>query len=92
MKYNPFIMIITKKENREVEVIEDVLCNQCGCSLKSKEFPNGFIGAVGISVSGSYTSEYLDDMTEYNFSLCEKCLSNLFKSFKIKVETKESEF
>ncbi len=40
-------------------------------------------GLIDAGVSGGYSSHYLHDCTNYNFSLCEKCLRELFTSFKI---------
>lgn len=69
----------------------DILCNLCGestCinvdreSLKLKsEDSHGLIKA---KVRCGYNSFYLSDLTEYQFSLCEKCLRDLFIKFKIK--------
>jgi len=39
-------------------------------------------------VGGGYESMYLEDMTTYQFDLCEKCLVELFEGFRIKPETK----
>jgi hypothetical protein len=40
-------------------------------------------GLVEQTVSGGYSSEHLLTTTRYTFSLCEKCLRNLFDSFKV---------
>ncbi len=67
----------------EDEEIEDILCNLCGESLKTS---CEFEGLVEYRLSGGYGSK-LGDSVEYTFSLCEFCLSNLFKQFKIPAET-----
>lgn len=94
-------MKITKKVIKEVEVIEDMLCNLCGNSLKVSLFTNKdnptddqdedhlfeFYGLKGIKYQGGYWSEGpIEDMMNYSFNLCEPCLGNLFASFKIPAE------
>ena len=78
-------MIKKTKKLRKVEVIEDVICNRCAKSLKIKNSssPNDFFGLVEHTIHGSYDSISLNDCTSYTFSLCEKCLAGLFKSFEI---------
>ncbi len=78
-------MKITHFANRQVEEISNILCNKCGGSLipeactkhKFKEF----YGLVEANVSGGFFSEHLSDEEEYEFSLCEFCLKQLFDSF-----------
>lgn len=57
-------------------------CNQCGEPLcpKPNDGPHGMVEA---SVSGGYDSPHLLDLTGYTFSLCEKCLRQLFDGFKV---------
>lgn len=60
-------------------------CNNCGgtlaiLELDGKKYVDGLINA---RVSGAYNSKYLSDCTDYRFSLCEKCLSEIFAKFKI---------
>ena len=60
-------------------------CNGCGgtlilFNLDWQDYSSGLIDA---KVSGGYHSNYLSDMTDYRFSLCEKCLSEIFAKFKI---------
>ena len=74
----------------QTEVIDDIICNKCGCSLKEGDsFVEDFYGLTNASVSGGYFSKKLDDGTTYNFSLCESCLVELFDTFKIPVDKKE---
>jgi hypothetical protein len=42
-----------------------------------------FNGLVEVEVSGAYDSTHLEDCTNYTFSLCEKCLVELFETFSI---------
>lgn len=81
-----------KKIIKEVEIVDDIFCNKCGRSLKTRLDPDGTIfdiyGLSEISVSGGYCSTHLCDCVIYTFSLCEECLVDLFLSFKIEPETK----
>lgn len=79
------------KKLKEVKYIEDVLCNKCGDSLKvlwdknnKEEFE--FYGLM-TTVSGGYNSTHLQDAVTYNFDLCEKCLVEYFKTFKIQPDS-----
>ena len=74
-----------ESKTQEVEVIDDIVCNQCGGSLKEVEsagLPH-CEGLVEVEVEGGYYSKKLGDMTCYTFSLCENCLDTMFKGFKI---------
>ena len=76
--------IIEKKIlTREVEDTKDILCNKCGESLYIKfgEGIGNYEGLIEAYVCGGF-SALLGDEVGYNFSLCEKCLSELFKTFK----------
>lgn len=70
-----------------VRAPESYLCNNCGDSLipldMEKDCKPSPYGLVEKTVSGGYFSDYLWDCTTYTFSLCEKCLRNLFDQFKI---------
>jgi hypothetical protein len=68
------------------EVINDIICNRCGGSCKCEM---NFNGLLETCVVGAYDSTHLVDMRKYVFSLCEKCLSELFDSFLIKPEFSE---
>ena len=61
----------------------EILCNLCGecMCLPESVYPDGLYNA---EVSGGYNSYYLSDMTSYEFSLCEKCLREMFIKCKIK--------
>ena len=76
---------------REVEEIDDILCNMCGNSCKVVLGKNSkgdnimdYSGCLsGVEVCGGYGSKYLEDGDQYKFDLCEECVSKLIKSFKI---------
>ena len=83
---------VYKKIVREEEVIDEVCCNKCGesCTIHICNDSNGnsikdHFGLIDCTVSGGYDSPHLTDLTYYNFSLCEKCLVELFETFKIPV-------
>lgn len=75
-------MITRKTEQKAVEVIESVTCNKCGesCVPDGTTIPHGLIDAA---VDGGYYSTHLEDAKLYKFDLCEKCLVELFHTFKI---------
>lgn len=58
-----------------------IYCNKCEGTCKGSI--GNFNGLIEIPVYGAYDSTHLGDGCEYRFSLCEKCLDELFKSFKI---------
>lgn len=72
-------MKLTKVVTVEIEEVEDILCNKCGASLKCELNTNGLVEA---EVRGGYDSPHLTDGEIYEFSLCEKCLVELFENFK----------
>lgn len=82
------VSFLMKRIIREVSYEEDVRCNKCGGSCKVDGAP-GQYGLIKQSVHGGYGSTALSDMTEYRFSMCEQCLSDLFESFKIPVVERE---
>lgn len=73
-------MMKTKEESIKTEVVEDIICNKCGKSLKADM---NFPGLVEVSVRGLFDSPRLADETVYTFSMCEDCLMDLFDTFKI---------
>lgn len=61
------------------------VCNKCGeCTrplgTHNETYPHGL---ENMDVRGGYDSYHLFDMTTYTFSLCEKCLRQLFNECKI---------
>ena len=74
-------------EEVEVEVIDDVTCNKCEGSCREVGMEDyGFNCLIEHKITGGYGSAHLGDMTSYTFSLCEKCLVEMFDTFKIPVE------
>ena len=74
-------------ETKEVEVIDDILCNKCGESCRTDDFDFGNMeGLVEVAITGGYNSQYIGDMTQYTFSVCEKCLMDFVGTFKIPAE------
>jgi hypothetical protein len=73
--------------NNSQMVIEPakVLCNRCGLSLRPLGTHNeqNQHGLENVYVYGGYDSYHLHDMIGYNFSICEKCLRELFNQFVI---------
>ena len=66
----------------------NMLCNLCGEAMNITPY-NDFdnqnpLGLVNAKVVGVYESYHLLDMNCYEFSLCEKCLRQLFMQCKIK--------
>lgn len=83
-------MKVTKVVRVDTEVVEDIRCNKCGETCVkflggSKDFKD-FYGLIEAVVSGGYESTDLEDTVTYTFSLCEKCLKELFDTFKIPVK------
>lgn len=63
-------------------VTKEIICNKCGLSCKKSNDCNDFYGLIESSVTGGYFSDFLEDDIKYTFSLCEKCLSEIFTAFK----------
>jgi len=64
--------------------IEKPFCNMCGNSMLITDCGDNYAyGLFKQKVSGAYNSEHLLDLNAYTFSLCEKCLRNLFNKFNI---------
>jgi len=82
-------MQITKEieQTETVTVVEDIICNKCGCSLKDSCNMN-YEGLIEVSFCGGYASK-IGDCIECKFSLCEICLIELFNTFKIKPYTNQ---
>lgn len=74
-----------------MEKKKDAVCNVCGhlCDLNEDD---GCSGLRDVTVEGGYDSTAgngdgaLDDLTSYNFSLCEFCLDWLFTQFVVPVK------
>ena len=65
-----------------------IKCNKCGGSLVpvSKDNDVGMYGLVDQCVSGGWHSDHLTDLHTYRFSLCEKCIVEMFDNFTIHPE------
>ena len=80
-----------KKRKKDIkEYKATCICNNCGKDflvysrgIDGEEFPVGYYGMFDMTYSGGYESDDLSDCLEYTFSLCESCLKDLFKGFKI---------
>jgi hypothetical protein len=89
----------TKKVTKTEVVTEtvDILCNKCGKTCDNvvrqgfaKKNPHKeFYGLIEQEVHGGYNSATIGDMTSWRFSLCEYCLDDLVKSFKIPHEIRD---
>lgn len=81
--------------SKKVEETEAIICNSCEkifSQMKSNDLGESEIETFeGISVNNTfgYHSEYFFDETKIQFSLCEKCLFDLVKGFKVPVLTNE---
>jgi hypothetical protein len=76
-------MPVVKKKNTIIKVVEeiiDVTCNMCGNTCIDSQGAN-YEGLIDARIQGGFDSK-LGDGIEYGFSLCEDCLSELFKKFK----------
>jgi hypothetical protein len=68
---------------------KEIFCNMCGDCLALKDngyYPHGLYNA---KVYGGYFSDHLIDLHEYTFSLCEKCLREMFNKCKIKPDVRD---
>lgn len=70
---------------RKIVDPKELLCNMCGgcmCPIgtHNEQVPHGLFNA---KIVGGYDSYHLFDMTSYTFSICEKCLRQIFMQFKI---------
>lgn len=86
-------MIKTVKLKKVIEqnYVDDIICNKCCKSLKGEYHYEGLTRAKS---TGGYDSK-IGDMVTWSFDLCEDCLLELFKQFKIspyEEENIESEY
>ncbi len=77
-------------KNREVtkvvQELEEVICNQCGKVIKSK---NGMHQEEVCSVHKAWGYFSDKDMEVHDFDLCESCYDRLIAGFKVPVEIRE---
>lgn len=71
-------MEIVEKAMVETNRTVDIICNKCLSSCQN-EYGN-YEGIIEKEICGGYGSK-IGDCDRYVFSLCEKCLMDLFKSF-----------
>lgn len=90
MKKTKKELLSLKIAKLEKEILKiPVKCNKCGGSCLIKEAKQNY-GLINALVHGGYHSLYLEDCSTYKFSMCEKCLHDLFDSFKIKAQVEEN--
>jgi len=80
-------MIIKKHKTIQEEYVHSVVCNQCGCEMKTESSPNG--NGVHIKYEGGYDSSYFGDGSSVEFDICEGCLHKMIKSFAVDPESDE---
>ncbi len=72
-------MKITRKLSKPIDEDVDIFCNKCGLSCRS---PMGeFYGLIEAEVVAGLESTHLKDGDVLKFSLCERCLADMFKVF-----------
>lgn len=77
-------MQVKKLVDTKISVVDDILCNKCGESLKIHIGEQAqFEGLEHASFQSGYFSKEFNDCDEHEFSLCEKCCKWLFSTFKI---------
>lgn len=70
-------MKIYKQVERTTYEIDRLICNKCGEDVVED-------GALrDAKVSGGYSSALIEDGAQYSFDLCEECVVELMKSFKL---------
>lgn len=78
-------MQFTKDVTEVRQVVERVVCDRCALEISEEQFRfgNWYSGAY----PGGYGSNPLSDGTLYEWDMCEKCLAEMFDSFKIAPKT-----
>lgn len=74
--------------NDPVNLENDIICNMCGQSLWDWYNYNGL---VETEIVAGPDSTHLNDLSTYTFSLCESCLTKVFRLFIIQPEIKDKE-
>ena len=74
-------MLKTHKEiqPKEVEVIDEIICNTCGEAINTEWEAEGMIET---ECSFGYDSKYFGDGAEIKFTICEKCLFEIVAKMK----------
>ena len=84
------LMEVKEFETRTQEVITDVLCNQCGESLM--RWSGGNENGIRALMTSAYDSPILpDDNLMLTFALCEPCVMDMAKGFKLPMYDHNSE-
>lgn len=78
----------TKKIQKEVEVIEDYICNKCGKSTKEQSCGN--YECANLTAYWGYGSKR--DGQEHEAHLCEKCYDEFIKSFVIQPDIDDDNY
>jgi hypothetical protein len=89
--------LIWRKETIETDVVCGFVCNMCGLVVQPgvgvatvEELASRLTGLVGAVVHAGYGAEHLTDGVTYSFSICEKCLSDMFTNqFRVPVTVKD---
>ena len=72
----------TKTVIKLVDVVDDLICNKCGKTLKKENGGiSNYCGLEEVDMVCGYGSE--NDGSMFTFSLCEKCVLKIMSRFKI---------
>ncbi len=91
-------MKIIKEITETISKTVDIICNKCGESCipehcrDGNHGPGSFYGLIEASFTSGYCSPTLPDGNSYSFSICETCMAEIFKTFKIAPEEQEALF
>lgn len=72
-------MEVKKKENREIEVIADIICDSCGNSCKTE------VDYEYMTLEANWGYGTKKDMERWNAQICEKCVDEKFSFIKFKI-------
>jgi len=78
------IIKTTEIKPMPVDIVQDVICNNCGESCMKQLGGTDMKENYGVSIraSGGYCSDHLSDGVTYQFELCEKCIATIIKGLK----------
>ncbi|MHB8065093.1 MAG: hypothetical protein ACYDG2_21165 [Ruminiclostridium sp.] len=80
--------ITNKTETVSVKVCDSITCNNCGKKFKEEGFDPAWANTIhSFSIDFGYHSKH--DGDNLQFDLCEQCLEQFIKKFKIPVQIKE---
>lgn len=69
---------------RNIETIEEIVCNRCGSSCMEPALPDGrriARGMIGVFLEGGYFNTFPPDLQRWRVDLCEPCLGWLVSTF-----------